>query len=152
MATSISGLDIRGGARRSVGSGWKRLVVVGAGLVALATAGNVLIAIALRNALGVPAGFQPLSTPGVASATVVGMIGATLVFAWVSRSQTNPGRAFLWIAAAGLLVSWVPDLTIWAMAVFPETTTAGVLSLMVLHVVGAGVAVGILLRFGLTSE
>ena len=151
MATSISGLDIREGAGRSAGSDWRRLLVVGAGLVLAATVANVLIAMALRYGLGVPAAFQALSTPAVASGTIVGMIGATLVFAWVARAQ-DPRRTFVLIATAGLIVSWVPDLVIWATAVFPGTTTTGILSLMALHVVGAGLAVGILLGFGLRSE
>ena len=151
MATSISGLQIHEGAGRSARSGWRRLLVVGAGLVLVATVANVLIATALRNGLGVPAAFQALSTPAVASGTIIGMIGATLVFAWVARAQ-NPRRTFVLIASAGLIVSWLPDLAIWATAVFPGTTTTGILSLMALHVVAAGFAVGILLRFGLRSE
>ena len=152
MATSILGFEIREGARRSLGSGWKRLLVVGAGLVLMATVANVLIAMALRNGLGVPSAFQPLATPGVASGTIVGMIGATLVFAWVARAQPDPRRTFVLIATAGLIVSWLPDLAIGATAVFPGTTTTGILSLMALHVVAAAFAVGILLRFGLRSE
>jgi hypothetical protein len=119
--------------------------------VLVATVANVLIAMALRNGLGVPAAFQPLSAPAVASLTIVGMIGATLVFAWVARTQ-DPRRTFVLIATAGLIVSWLPDLAIWATAVFPGTTTAGILSLMALHVVAAGLAVAVLLRFGLRSE
>jgi hypothetical protein len=128
------------------------LVLVGAGLVLAATVANVLIAVALRNGLGVPVAFQALSTPAVASGTIVGMIGATLVFAWVARAHANPRRNFVLIALAGLIVSWLPDLGIWATAVFPGTTTSGILSLMSLHVVAAGIAVGILLRFGLRPE
>jgi len=128
------------------------LLVVGAGLVLMTTVANVVIAMALRNGLGVPATFQPLSTPAVASGTIVGMIGATFVFAWVARAQSDPRRTFVLIATAGLIVSWLPDLAIWATAVFPGTTTTGILSLMALHVVAAGFAVGILLRFGLRSE
>jgi len=152
VATSISELEIREGARSSLGSGWKRLLVVGAGLVLTATLANVVIAMALRNGLGVPTAFQPLATPGVASLTIVGMIGATLVFGWVARSQPDPRRTFVLIATAGLIVSWLPDLVIWATAVFPGTTTRGILSLMALHVVAAVFAVGILVRFGLRSE
>jgi hypothetical protein len=128
------------------------LLVVGAGLVLTATAANVLVAMALRSGLGVPAAFQPLSTPAVASATIVGMIGATLMFAWVARAQPDPRRTFVRIGTAALIVSWLPLLVIWATAVFPGTTTTGILSLMALHVVAAGFAVGILLRFGLRSE
>jgi len=152
VATSISGLDIREGPERSAGSGWRRLLVAGVGLVLLATVANLVVAMALRNGLGVPAAFQPLSAPAVASLTIVGMIGATLVFAWVARTQPDPRRTFVLIATAGLIVSWLPDLAIWATAVFPGTTTTGILSLMALHVVAAGLAVGILLRFGVRSE
>jgi hypothetical protein len=152
VATSILGFEIREGARRSLESGWKRLLLVGAGLVLVATVANVLIAMALRNGLGVPAAFQALSTPAVASGTIVGMIGATFVFAWVARAQPDPRRTFVLIATAGLIVSWLPDLVIWATAVFPGTTTTGILSLMALHVVAAAFAVGTLLRFGLRSE
>jgi len=152
VATSISGFEIGNGARRSLGSAWKRLLVVGAGLVLVATVANVVIAMALRSGLGVPAAFQPLSTPAVASVTIVAMIGATLVFAWVARTKPDPRRAFLLIAAVGFIVSSLPDLAIWATGVFPGTTTTGILSLMALHVVAAGLAVGTLLRFGLRSE
>jgi hypothetical protein len=125
--------------------------VVGAGLVLAATVANVLVAMALRNGLGVPAAFQPLSTPAVASVTIVGMIGATLVFGWVARAK-DPRRTFVSIVITGLIVSWLPVLAIWATAVFPGTTTTGILSLMALHVVAAGFAAGILLRFGLRSK
>jgi hypothetical protein len=151
MATSINELEIRKGAGRSFRSGRRRLLIVGAALVLIATVANVLVAMALRNGLGVPSAFQPLSTPAVASVTIVAMIGATLVFAWVARAQ-DPRRTFVLIATAGLIVSWLPDLGIWATAVFPGTTATGILSLMALHVVAAGFAAGILLRFGLRSE
>ena len=150
MATTITGPQIHEDAGSSIGPGWRRLVVVGAGLALAATVATVLIAMALRNGLGVPAAFTPLSTPAVAISTVVGMIGATLVFAWVARVQADPGRTFVWIAMAGLIVSWLPDLAIWATRAFPETTATGILSLMALHPVAAGLAVGILLRFGRT--
>ncbi len=152
MATTITGRQIHDDGGSSIGSGWRRLLVVGAGLAVAATLANVLIAMALRNGLGVPRAFTPLSTPAVASLTVVGMIGATLVFAWVARTQPDLRRTFVLIATAGLIVSWLPDLAIWATAVFPGTTTTGILSLMALHVVAAGIAVGILLRFGLRPE
>jgi hypothetical protein len=152
VATTITGRQIHEDAGSSIGPGWRRLLVVGAGLVLAATVANVLIAMALRNGLGVPAAFTPLSTPAVASLTVVGMMGATLVFAWVARAQADPRRRFVLIAMAGLILSLLPDLAIWATRVFPGTTPAGILSLMALHVVSCGLAVGILLRFGLTSE
>ena len=73
MATTITGSQIHKDAGRSIGAGWRRLLAVGAGLVLATTFANVLIAMALRNALGVSPAFQPLATPGVAGGTIVGM-------------------------------------------------------------------------------
>jgi uncharacterized protein DUF6069 len=153
VATSIPKLKLREssvvGAGNSNRTGWLRLVVVGASLALVATVVNVTLAMALRSWLQVPAGFQPLTTPAVASLTVIGMIAATVVFAWTAHTRPHPIPTFLVIATAGLFLSWLPDLGIWATAVFHGTTGAGILSLMALHVVAAACAVAILTRFGL---
>ena len=153
MATSIPRLKLRessvGGARSSQRTSWLRLLVVGASLALVATVANVALAMALRGWLQVPPGFQPLTTPAVASLTIIGMIAATVVFAWTAYTRPDPIRSFLMIATVGLFLSWVPDLGIWATAVFHGTTGAGILSLMALHVVAAACAVAILTRFGL---
>lgn len=153
MATSIPKLNLREssvvGARPSHRTSWLRLMVVGASLAIVATVADVALAMALRSWLHVPAGFQPLTTPAVASLTIVGMIAATVVFAWTAHTQPDPIRTFLVIATVGLFLSWLPDLGIWVTAAFHGTTGAGIMSLMTLHVVAAGCAVAILTRFGL---
>ncbi|MEA2695845.1 MAG: hypothetical protein QOI66_116 [Myxococcales bacterium] len=153
MASSISKLKLReGSARNSERTSWQRLLMVGAALALVASVANVALATALRSWLQVPAGFQPLTTPFVATFTVIGMIAATVVFAWIAQTRANPVRTFLAIAAVGLFLSWLPDLAIGVMGVFPGTTVGGILSLMAIHVVAAGCAVVILTRFGLRSE
>jgi len=137
------------GSRNLHQAGWLRLVVVGASLTLVATVADVALATAFRAWLQVPAGFQPLTTPAVASLTIMGMIAATAVFAWTARTQLDPIRSFAVIAAVGLCISWLPDLVIWATGAFHGTTGAGIVSLMTLHVVAAGCAVAILPRFGL---
>lgn len=153
MATSIPKLKLREssvvGVPHSQRTTRLRLVVVGSSLVLVATVVNVALALALRSWLQVPAGFEPLTTPAVASLTIVGMVAATVVFAWTARTQPDPIRTFLVIATVGLLLSWLPDLAIWVTAVFHGTTGAAILSLMALHVVAAACAVAILTRFGL---
>ena len=146
MAAGIRGLGI--GAGRSYAPSRTRLVVVGAGLVVVATAAEVILATVLRGALGVPAGFSPLSAPAVATGTIAGMIGATVVFGWMARNRPDPRGAFVRVAVAALVVSWLPDLGIWVTGVFPHTTGAGILSLMALHPVAAAFAIGVLYRFG----
>jgi hypothetical protein len=127
----------------------RRLVAVGVVLAVLATAADVILAMVLRTALGVPVGFSPLAVPSVASTTIAGMIGATVVFGWIARRRPDPRGTFVRIAAAALVLSWVPDVVIWVTGIFPATTGNGILSLMALHVVAAACAVGILCRFGL---
>lgn len=153
MATSIPKLKLREssvvGARNSYRTTWLRLLVVGASLALVATVADVALAMALRTWLQVPAGFEPLTTPAVVSLTIIGMIAATVVFAWTAHTRPDPIRTFLAIATVGLLLSWLPDLAIWVTAVFHGTTGAGILSLMTLHLVAASCAVAILTRFGL---
>jgi hypothetical protein len=155
MAAPVSGFErsrqLATGAQPSNGLSVRRLVAVGAGLAVVATAADVIVAMALRSALQVPAGFSPLALPGVASTTIVGMIGATVVFGWLARVRPDPRSTFVRIAAAALVLSWVPDLVVGATRIFPATTENGILSLMILHVVAAACAVGILCGFGLRA-
>ena len=150
MAAGIRGLEI--GAARPYGPSRTRLVVVGAVLVLAATAVEVILAMLLRAALGVPAGFSPLTAPAVATSTIAGMIGATVVFAWMARVRPDPRAAFVRIALAALVLSFLPDLGVWVTGAFPNTTGAGILSLMALHPVAAAFAIGILYRFGLPAR
>jgi Family of unknown function (DUF6069) len=153
VVTSIPEFKLREssvvGARNSQRTGWLRLLVVGTSLAIVATVANVAMALALRSWLQVPAGFQPLTTPAVASVTIIAMIAATAVFGWTAQTRPDPIRRFLVIATLGLFLSLLPDLAIWVTGVFHGTTGAGILSLMALHVVAAACAVAILTRFGL---
>ena len=149
MATGIRGLELT---ERSYAPNWTRLLVVGAVLVLAATATDVTLAMVLRSALGVPAGFSPMTAPAVATMTIAGMIAATVVFGWMARVSPDPRAAFVRIALVALVLSWLPDLGIWVTGVFPHTTGAGIVSLMALHPVAAILAIGILNRFGLAAR
>ena len=139
--------DARGVGRRRDLS-WGRLLAVGAGAVAASTIANVLIAQALASLFQVPAAFTSLQTGPVASLTVLGVAGAVVVFAALTRLRPDPVRAFTVVAAVVLPISWIPDLALYATGA-PGATVAGVLSLMSLHVVAAGLAVFLLRRYGL---
>jgi hypothetical protein len=120
--------------------------------VLASTVANVLVALALASWLRVPSVFAQLQTPSVASFSVVGVTGAVLVFAALTRLHPNPVAAFRVVAAVGLVISWIPDLLVWATHAFPGTTASGVLSLMTLHLVAAGLAVLLLGQYALTSD
>lgn len=150
MATGIRGLEI--GGRRPHASSRGRLVAAGAVLVVAATAADLVVAMVLRRAFGVPAGFSPLTVPAVATMSVAAMIAATVVFGWLARVRPDPRPAFVRIAVVALVLSWLPDLGIWVTGVFPHTTGAGIASLMALHLVAAAFAIGILYRFALPAR
>jgi Family of unknown function (DUF6069) len=139
--------DARGVGRRRDLS-WGRLLAVGAGAVAASTIANVLIAQALASLFQVPAAFTALQPAAVASLTVLGVVGAVIVFAALTRFRPDPVRAFTVVATIALVISWIPDLALYAVGA-PGTTVSGVLSLMSLHVVAAGLAVFLLGRYAL---
>lgn len=126
---------------------WGRVVASGAVAVVVTTVVNVLIALALAGALQVPAAFAQLRPPAVVSVTIVGVVGATLVFGLLARIRPNPVRLFVRLAAAVLVVSWIPDVMLLVLHV-PGATISAVFSLMSLHVVTAGISVLLLGRFG----
>jgi hypothetical protein len=140
-------LDVRAG--RWPGVRWGRLLVVGVGAVVASTIANVLVAQALVSLLQVPATFRSLQTGSVAPLTVIGVAGAVLVFAVLARLRADPVRAFTVVASIALVISWVPDLLLYANERSYGTTLTDVLSLMFLHVVAAGIAVFLLGRYGL---
>ncbi|MDP9246916.1 MAG: DUF6069 family protein [Candidatus Dormibacteraeota bacterium] len=152
MATERAGIRIEQRDARGVGGrpglSWGRLLAVGAGAVAASTIANVLIAQALARLFQVPAAFTALQPAAVASLTVLGVIGAVIVFAALTRLRPDPVRAFTVVATIGLVISWIPDLALYAVGA-PGTTVSGVLSLMSLHVVAAGLAVFMLGRYAL---
>lgn len=54
--------------------------------------------------------FKPLdSYPRSALFTLVPAIGATFVFAWMTRHMAQPGRKFLILSSVLLLLSFIPD-------------------------------------------
>ena len=140
-------LDARAAGRRS-GVRWGRLVVVGVGAVVASTIANVLVAQALVSLLQVPATFRSLQTASVASLTVIGVAGAVIVFAVLARLRPDPVRAFTAVATIALVISWVPDLLLYASERSYGTTLAEILGLMSLHVVAAVIAIFLLGRYG----
>jgi hypothetical protein len=109
-------------------------------------AGALAIALVVNLALGWVALSQDLveSTeffqyPAIVVWTLLGMGGATIVYGVLTRRFARPDQTFLRVAAAVLVLSFVPDI---GLALTAESvTTSEALGLMVLHVPPAIVAV-----------
>jgi hypothetical protein len=119
------------------------LAVRGVVALVVAVAANVALVL-LANAAGIDPEFRALTVPPVAFLTVVGVVGATLVYGLLARRVADPDRTFHRVAVAVLAVSLVPDLAL--PFVDPAASVAGAAVLILMHVVAAAVCVGVLVR------
>ena len=92
--------------------------------------------------------FISLSPIPVIFWTVLGTIGATLVYALVRRLSRVPERTFLIVATVVLLISLIPDWWVWETKppMFKGVTLGGIYALMAMHLVAAVIITGVLLR------
>ncbi|WP_435334439.1 DUF6069 family protein [Haloarchaeobius sp. TZWWS8] len=112
----------------------------GAGIAVIV---NTLLLVLGDRFVAIPAGFEPLSIGSVVTASAVGALAATAVYAVLDRVVDETDRTFTVVAAAVLLLSLVPIF-----AVAPTMAAGvgpGVLGLLVLmHVAVAAASVGTL--------
>jgi hypothetical protein len=110
-----------------------------------ATALNVLIGYVAATFLEISRMFSPLNGYGtIVAFTVIGVAGATVVYALVTRYSRNPMRLFLRVAVAALALSFVPDILL--LVFTPGATLISVGVLMLMHVAAFLVSVGMLTR------
>ncbi len=83
----------------------------------------------------VPVAFKPLNASSVISLTVLGVLAATAACFLLNRASGHPVNTFRRVAPAALLLSFVPDIAIWASHGYAHTASAStVLPLMIMHV------------------
>jgi hypothetical protein len=122
-----------------------RLLWVGPlAIIASAIANALLQQIAAALLRPDPA-FLPLSFGPPIFFTVVGVLGAVIVFALVARFARDPIPLFRRIALVVLIVSFVPDVLM-LFANTPGATVANVVVLMLMHVVAWAITVELLTR------
>lgn len=122
-------------------NGSKSLLVRGAIAVVVAVVLNVIL-VFVSGRLSIAPGFRPLSVPPVVFLSAAGAVGATVVYGLLDRFVDDVDWAFVWIAGVVLLLSFVPDIGL--LVADPAATISGVVVLMIMHVIVAGVAVGTL--------
>lgn len=117
---------------------WITLGLIAAGASVLAVLGVHALALSLNPDLVL---FRPLESY-VRSAifTLVPALGATAVFAWLTRRREQPVRSFVRLSVVLLLLSIIPDyiLPVPHRTLLSSTVTAS------LHVVAAIIIVGVL--------
>lgn len=123
-----------------------RLLWVGPLAIVAATVANVILQQLAVALLRPDPAFMPLNLMPPIIFTVVGVLGAVLVYALVGRFARNPVVLFRRIALVTLVVSFIPDILMLVTGFNPGTTLANVVVLMVMHVVAWAIAVGMLTR------
>lgn len=119
----------------------RSLALRGGLAVVLSAVVNALVA-QIAGSLGVAPGFEHLGLARVAVFSAAGAVGATVVYAGLVRYVERPERTFTRVAVAVLVLSFLPDVGL--LSSVPEATVPGVVTLMLMHVVVAVVAVGLL--------
>ncbi len=152
MQTEMQGVGMTTGTTRGTrgshneGIAWRRLPVVTLLAALGAVVINAIIYVA-ASALGfisrtlaipTPGGMHPLTVGPVVTGSVVGAMGAALVFALIGLVARRPVRLFRIIATVVLMLSFWDPLTL------QSAPVAMILSLMMMHVVAWAVSVGLL--------
>ena len=116
------------------------LAAAAAALANAVVYGGAEIAGALPDSVLVdsPTGREPLGLKAVLFASVMGAVGAAVVFALIGQFSRRPIRAFRIVAAVVLVLSFATPLTI------PGAPLSMVLTMELMHVVAAAVIVGLL--------
>jgi MFS family permease len=124
-----------------------RLWWVGLLAIIASVAANVLVRALAGATLDLsPDSLELLDYGGVIGLTVLGVLGAVIVFALLERFARRPILMFERIAAVVLVLSFVPDVLLLVASV-PGATAVSVGVLMSMHVVAWAISVGLLSRF-----
>ena len=116
----------------------KCLLWVGPLIIITSIAVNNLIGQITQAFFAVPVTFIPLSAAYITMWTIIGTLGATVIFALLSL------RAFQITALIVLLLSFTPDIALGISNAVPGTSAPAIISLMVMHVVTTSICVGLL--------
>ena len=127
---------------------FSRLWWVGLLVIVVATVVNILLATGATTLFASQRAFSPLGAGPVGFFTVIGSLGAVIVFGLLGRFSQHPIRLFRIVTVVVLVLTLIPDLLMLAHPLFPSTTPTGVAILMVLHIVTAAICVGMLTTLG----
>lgn len=116
-----------------------QLLLRGILAIVAAVVANLLVRAILVAVVDISPAFQPMYPRAIVFVTTLGVGAAVVVFALINRFTRRPVPIFHRVALVALVISLLPNVAL-LMAPsdpedFPGKTTAGVLSLMLMHVV-----------------
>lgn len=114
-----------------------RVAIAALAATVAAVIGNILVATIFKAISPIPAIFEPLVLGRYVLFTIVGVIGAAIVYWILGKLGGDPVKRFYIIALIVLILSFIPDFGLLSSDVMPGATMAGVMALMLMHVVTA---------------
>lgn len=123
-----------------------RLWWVGLLTIVTAVIVNNLIGLLARGLFVVAPTFYPLQPITLSVFTLLGSLGAILVFSLLGRRAKNPIRTFRRTVWTVLVISFIPDLLVGFLRPFVGTTVLDVGTLMLMHVATAMICLFMLLN------
>ena len=122
---------------------FRRLLWVGPLTVVTVAVASVIVRTISVALFDITPDFQPLTLGPVVVSSVVGALGATLVFAVVGRFARRPIRLFRIIAVVVLVLSFLNPVV-----ALSDAGLLMILTLEFMHVVAAAISVGLLTTLG----
>jgi len=130
---------------------FSRLLWVGPLTIIAAIVANVIIQQIAVAVLHPDPVFIPLTFAVPIVFTLIGVLGAVIVFAVIGRVSRNPIQLFRRVALVTLVFTFIPDILMLITGFDPGTTAANVIVLMLMHAVAWAIAVGLLTRLARTD-
>jgi hypothetical protein len=116
-------------------------LTTGAVAAVVSGAANVAISLFARGPLGVSTEFLPLTPGPIALWTIIGALAGAAGWRLIVNRSARSGAVLRALVPTVLVLSLVPDVALLITGAMPGTTVTGVVSLMVMHVVTAAIAV-----------
>jgi hypothetical protein len=125
--------------RSAVGLG--TALTTGAAAGVIAAVANIVISVIARGPLGASGDFVPLTPAPILMWTIIGALLGGVGWRLIVNRSARSSALLTTLVPTVLVLSLIPDVALLATDSTPGQTTAGVVALMVMHVVTAAIAV-----------
>lgn len=123
---------------------WRRLARVGLVAAVVTSMVNALIGGVAVAQFGVSPELRPFTWPQFGLFTLIGVLGATLVYAWLLSVSAQPVATFRRVALVVVAVSFLPDFGLYFTQAIPDLTAPALGALLLMHVTTALISVRLL--------
>jgi hypothetical protein len=123
---------------------YRRLLWVGPLAIVASVIANQIVHFLALSLFNISPDFPPLQFGPPIMFTIIGVLGAVIVYAIVGRLSHRPIRLFRVIALIVLVLSFIPDIGLLTSGMLPGTTPVAVASLSVMHIAAWAISVWML--------